>query len=45
MKSAAVTIRLPKDMKKELESLAKEEKIPVSDLIRESSAWPPIYSV
>lgn len=36
MKNSAVTIRIPKELKKELEDLAKEEKIPISDLIRES---------
>jgi len=36
MKSKAITIRLPAELKKELEGIAKKEKIPVSDLIRES---------
>ena len=36
MKNSALTIRLPKEIKKELECLAKDEKVPVSDLIRES---------
>jgi len=36
MKNSAVTIRLPGEMKRELEELAQEENIPVSDLIRES---------
>jgi predicted transcriptional regulator len=36
MKNSALTIRLPKEIKKELERLAKEENIPVSDIIRES---------
>ena len=36
MKNSALTIRLPKETKKELEGLAKEENIAVSDLIRES---------
>ncbi|MGK5089245.1 ribbon-helix-helix domain-containing protein [Bdellovibrionota bacterium FG-2] len=36
MKNSAVTIRIPNDMKKELEDLAEEENISVSDLVRES---------
>ncbi len=36
MKNSAVTIRIPKDTKDELEGLAHDENIPVSDLIRES---------
>lgn len=36
MKNSALTIRLPKEIKRELESLAKDEGIAVSDLIRES---------
>lgn len=31
-----MTIRLPQEMKKELEALAKGENVPVSDLVRES---------
>jgi predicted transcriptional regulator len=36
MKNSALTIRLPKEIKKELENLAKEEKTHISELIRES---------
>jgi predicted transcriptional regulator len=36
MKSKVLTIRLPGDLKRELEGLARKEKVPVSDLIRES---------
>lgn len=36
MKNGAVTIRLPKELKEELERLAKDENIAVSDIIRES---------
>jgi predicted transcriptional regulator len=36
MKNSAVTIRIPAEMKKKLEQLAKEERLPLSDLIRES---------
>lgn len=31
-----VTIRIPKEMKKELETIAKQERLPISDLVRES---------
>ncbi len=36
MKNRAVTIRLPESMKNELEELAQDTGIPVSDLVRES---------
>ena len=36
MKNSAVTIRIPKKMKEELETLSHEENIAISDLIRES---------
>jgi len=36
MKNSALTIRLPREIKKELESLAKDEGIAISDIIRES---------
>ena len=36
MKGSAVTIRIPKEMKRELQALSKEEHVPLSDLIRES---------
>lgn len=36
MKNGAVTIRLPKELKAELEQLAAQESVAVSDLIRES---------
>ena len=36
MKSNAITIRIPDEMKKDLAALAKKERIPLSDLIRES---------
>lgn len=32
----AITIRIPDDMKKDLEELSKSEKKPVSDLVRDS---------
>ena len=35
MKSV-ITIRIPSDMRKELNRLSKTERVPVSDLIRES---------
>lgn len=31
-----LTIRIPKEMKKKLQHLAQEERVPLSDLIRES---------
>lgn len=36
MKSRVVTIRLPQEMKEDLESFSRAENIPISDLIRES---------
>gem|GEM_PF-1600537 len=36
MKNSAVTIRIPTAMKKELEELANDQNIPLSDLVRES---------
>lgn len=36
LKNNALTIRLPKAIRSDLEHLAKEENVPISDLIRES---------
>ncbi|PWU17686.1 MAG: CopG family transcriptional regulator [Bdellovibrio sp.] len=36
LKDKALTIRLPKEIRRDLENIAKEEKVPISDLIRES---------
>ena len=33
---SAITIRIPNEMRKDLERLSKSENVPVSDLIRES---------
>lgn len=34
--NAVITVRLPKNLKQELEDIASEENVPVSDLMRDS---------